>query len=176
MNEPEPLPEPVAVIQVAFDFTVHAQPAATVNVTVPFPLAGFIVRVPGVNVTAHGLAGWLTVNGLPPIVSDPDRDALSGFADTVYLTVPLPSPLVPEVTVIQLVELLTAVHEHPAVVVIVAEAVPPPYAMDCVAGDTVLLHEVAVRLVAAAWFTVNVRPATVRVPDRGAPEVLASTT
>jgi hypothetical protein len=126
VNEPEPVPDPVAVIQLAFERTVHAQPAATVSVTVPFPLAEFIVRVPGVNVMPHGFAGWLTVTGLPPIVSDPDRDAFSGFAATLYLTVPSLSPLAPEVTVIQLVALLTAVHVHPVAAVTVADAVPPP--------------------------------------------------
>ncbi len=131
------MPEPVAVIHVAVDSTVHTQPAPVVTVTVPLPEPEFIVRVFGVNVIAHGLAGWLTVNALPAIVNDPARDALSGLAVTLYPTVPLPLPLAPEVTVIQLAALLTAVHVHPALAVTVAVPVPPPNATDCVAGDTV---------------------------------------
>lgn len=52
------------------------------------------------------------------MVTVPDRDALLGFAVTLYETVPLPLPLVPPVTVIQ-AALLVAVHAQPAAVVTV---------------------------------------------------------
>jgi hypothetical protein len=44
---------------------------------------------------------------------------------TEYVTKPLPLPVAPEVTVIQLA-LLTAVHVHPAEVLTVTAPLPPP--------------------------------------------------
>lgn len=49
----------------------------------------------------------------PAIVIVPVRDDAVGFATTVYLTVPLPMPLGPEVIVIQ-AALLVDVQLHPA--------------------------------------------------------------
>jgi hypothetical protein len=52
------------------------------------------------------------------MVTVPDRDALLGFAATLYETVPLPLPLLPPVTVTQ-AALLVAVHAQPAAAVTV---------------------------------------------------------
>ena len=60
-----------------------------------------------------------------------------GLAATLNATVPLPLPLAPLVTVIQLVLLLTAVHAHPAGAVTAVDPVPPPAATDWLVGDIV---------------------------------------
>ena len=61
---------------------------------------------------------------------------------------PLPLPLAPLVTVIQLA-LLDAVQPHPAVVVTLALALPPAAAIAWLVGDTVKAH-------APLWVTVTV--------------------
>ena len=53
---------------------------------------------------------------------------------TLYATVPLPVPLLPLVTVIQDVLLLTPVQEHPLPVVTVAVCEPPAATTFCVVG------------------------------------------
>jgi len=80
--------------------------------------------------------------------------------------VPLPLPLAPAVMVIQ-AALLTAVHEQPVVAVTATVAVPPPAAAVADVDPRVGLQA------AAAWVTVKVLPATVRVPERELPVVLA---
>jgi hypothetical protein len=57
-------------------------------------------------------------------VSEPDRGLIDGLAATVYPTVPLPVPLLPLVTVIQLA-LLVAVHVQPPDVVTAVEDEAP---------------------------------------------------
>jgi hypothetical protein len=78
--------------------------------------------------------GCDTVNVCPAMVTVPVRKAVVGLAATVYPTDPLPLPLAPEVTVIQLA-LLTPVHAQPADVVTVTVPVPPPATTDCVVGE-----------------------------------------
>jgi hypothetical protein len=82
------------------------------------------------------------------------------------LTVPLPLPLPPLVTVIQ-VALLVAVHAQPVVVVTDTLAAPPAAVGLADVGD-------AVKLQPAAWLMVTVCPATVSVPVRAGP-VFAAT-
>ena len=77
-------------------------------------------------------------------------------------------PLLPPVTVIQPVLLLTAVQVHPAVVVTLAVCVPPAATTFCEVGESVNPH-------APACVTVTVCPAIVSVPVRGVVEVLAVT-
>lgn len=48
------------------------------------------------------------------MVNEPWRLVPVVFAETEYVTVPLPVPEAPDVILIQLVLLLTAVQEHPA--------------------------------------------------------------
>jgi hypothetical protein len=63
----------------------------------------------GVGVGVGAAASCVTLNVLPAMVIVPVRSAAFGLAATVKLTVPLPLPLAPELTVMN-GELLTAVH------------------------------------------------------------------
>jgi hypothetical protein len=58
------------------------------------------------------------------MVNVPVRLVVALFAETEYLTVPLPVPLAPDEILIQ-VALLTAVQEHPDGEVTLAVALPP---------------------------------------------------
>ncbi len=82
------------------------------------------------------------------------------MAATENDTVPLPFPLAPLVTVIQLA-LLVADHGHPASDVTSVEAVPPLAAIDALVDEIENVHP------APACVTVNVCPAIVIVPVRG---------
>ena len=88
------------------------------------------------------------------------RCAVLGLGATVKLTEPLPEPVAPAVTVIQ-VALLTAVQVHPAIVVTAVEPLDPAAGTDRVEGEIENEQE------AAPWVTVNVCPPMVAVPVRG---------
>jgi hypothetical protein len=60
------------------------------------------------------------------MVNVPWRLVLALFAETEYVTVPLPEPLAPDTTLIQLVLLLTAVQEHPDIEVTFTVALLTP--------------------------------------------------
>jgi hypothetical protein len=93
----------------------------------------------------------------------PDRLAPE-FAATVKATVPLPVPAAPEVIVIHDAA-AAAVHAHPLAAITVKVPVPP-------AAGTVAPPEFSVYVQlgsAAAWLTVNVRPAMAIVLERAAP-------
>jgi hypothetical protein len=77
----------------------------------------------------------LTVTVWPAIVSVAER-SVPVFAAITYVTVPLPVPLLPPVTVIQ-AALLVAVHEHPLVVVTVVVLVAPDEGTLCDVDDSV---------------------------------------
>src|SRR5262245_40009812 len=106
------------------------------------------------------------------MVNVPVRDARAGFAAIENETVPWPIPLAPAVIVIQLA-LLVAVRLQ-----VLAEAVTPtliaatPDPTDALVVDKEKVHEGGagdeppLPLVAPAWLTVNVLPATVSVPVR----------
>ena len=82
----------------------------------------------------------------------------------------MPVPLLPPVTVIHDVLLLTLVQPHPAPVVTVAVCEPPAATTVCDVGASVYAHAPV-----AACVIVTVCPAIVNVPVRVAPVVLAST-
>jgi hypothetical protein len=82
--------------------------------------------------------------------------------------VPLPVPLLPPVTVIHAVLLLTPVQVHPLVVVTAAVCDPPAASTLCAVGAMLKLH-------APACVTVSVCPAIVSVPVRGVADVFAAT-
>ena len=94
------------------------------------------------------------------IVSVPVRADAFGLDATLKPTGPLPLPLAPFVTVIQL-SLLAADQSQPAPEVTVVEPVPPAAATDKLFDEIANVHP------AAACVTVNVWPATVSVPLRG---------
>ena len=79
----------------------------------------------------------------------PTRWLFTVLAATLNVTVPLPDPLAPPVTTIQLA-VLAADHPHPAVVVTVNEPVAPADGTDCDTGASEYVQA------AAAWVTVNV--------------------
>jgi hypothetical protein len=83
------------------------------------------------------------------------------------LTVPLPLPLAPDVTVIH-DALLTAVHPQPLPPVTVTLPDPPLDPTLCDVGDTLKLHT-------PASVTVTVCPPTVRVPERLLVDAFAAT-
>jgi hypothetical protein len=90
----------------------------------------------------------------------PLRCAVLVLGAIVKLAEPLPEPVAPAVTVIQ-VALLTAVQLHPAAVVTVVDPVPPAAGTDWLEGEIVNEHP------AAPCVTVNVSPPIVAVPVRG---------
>jgi len=92
-------------------------------------------RLVGAGGAATGLS-WVTVMVRPATVSVPVRDAVDVFADTVYVTVPFPLPLLPLVILTQL-RLSVALHAQPLVVVTATLAELPPAAIAGVVGDTV---------------------------------------
>ena len=100
----------------------------------------------------------------------PTRWLVTLLAETLNVTVPLPDPLAPPVTTIQLA-VLAADQAHPAVVVTVNEPVPPAAGTDCDTGEIEYAHGAG----AAACVTVKVCPATVIVPVRGVWAELAAT-
>lgn len=108
---------------------------------------------------AHPLP-WTTVYVWPAIVTVPRRSA-SGFAATASCTLPLPVPLLPEEMVIH-GALLTAVHEQPPGAVTATETVPPALATFWLEGEIEYAQP-------PAWFTVNVWPPAVIVPDLSGP-------
>lgn len=119
-------------------------------------------------VSVQGAPASVTVKMLPAIVSVPVRALAALFAAALKLTVPLPDPLAPAVTVIHPL-LLAAVHAHPAGAFTVAVPVPPPEPMLCAEGEIVSVQTTP------ACVTVKVAPAIVSVPVRAAVDVLPAT-
>ena len=109
-------------------------------------------------------AAWLTGNAWPAIVSVADR-APPVFASTVSSTVPLPLPLP--------LPLVKVIHDgspvvdqpQPLAVETATDVGPPPAGAAWLVGFNVYVQLGA----AAAWLTVNARPATVSVAVRAAP-------
>src|SRR5438876_464406 len=95
------------------------------------------------------------------------RDVPAVLPATLNATVPLPVPVAPVVTVIQVV-LLTAVHEQPPGAVTVVLAVPPPATSDWLAGEIVSVHMTPACVIAALL------PPALIVPLRDVVEVFAA--
>ncbi len=100
-----------------------------------------------------------TVNVCDAIVSVPERAVAFGLAATLKPVEPLPLPLAPLVTVIQLT-LLEPDHGQPAGAVMLVDPVPPVAATDRLLAESVNVHPTP------ACVTVSVCPATVSVPTR----------
>ena len=81
----------------------------------------------------HDTPAWFTVNVWPPAVIVAVRAEALVLAATENATVPLPLPLLPEVTVTQAAELV-AVHAQPDEEVTVKLPVPPLAATDWLVG------------------------------------------
>ena len=127
VNPTLPAPLPLAPLEiVTHDVAVVAvqpQPVVVVTVTVPLPPAAGSDWLTGEIVNEQD-AACVTVNVEPAIVSVPTRVVAAVFAATLNVTVPLPEPAAPVLTVIH-VTLLAAVQAHPAPAVTVLLPVPP---------------------------------------------------
>jgi hypothetical protein len=108
---------------------------------------------------------WVTVNVRPAIVSVPDRSVPSLDA-AANRTSPFPLLLSP-LPIVSHEALLLAVQAQPPGAV--TDTVPPPPD-----GGTAALDGEIVNVQPWPWLTVNVRPATVRVPVRAGPVVDAA--
>ena len=95
----------------------------------------------------------------PPIVTVPLRCNVLLLAVTLKVTVPLPLPLAPPVTVIHPL-LLAAVHEQPEPAATPTVLDPAVEAIERLVGDRLYVQG------APDWVTVNVCPAIVNVPVR----------
>lgn len=162
----DPVPErldagEVMVSQFAVVAADHVQPGAVVSsIGVPAPPEIPIDCDAGAIEKAHPLA-WLIPNAVPETLMAALR-AGPGLAATENRMVPLPVPLCPDVTVIQLA-LGTAVHSHSALV-LTATAGPAPAASDTEVDSGVrpIVHP-------PPCDTVTICPATVSVPVRAPP-------
>jgi hypothetical protein len=129
------------VIQLALLTAVQLHPAAAVTVTQLLPPVLPIDWLVGLMLELHeeDVPSWLTVNVCPPTVMVPARGVEVVFAATVNVTVPLPDPLAPPVTLIQLA-LLVAVQAHADPAAIEIEPLPPDAGTDCEAGEMAYEH------------------------------------
>jgi hypothetical protein len=163
-----PLPDPAPPEEMPIHGTLlpafHEQPAGAVTPTDAFPpplptswLAGEIEN--------EQPPSCRTVNVFPPALIVPVRCG-PGLAAAAKRTVPLPLPVAPAV-MLSHGALLAAVQPHPAAVRTSKAPLPPP--AGAVADDEESEIEQS-----APWFTVNVRPAMVSVPDRAGPLVAAT--
>jgi hypothetical protein len=118
---------------------VQSQPLAAVTLAVAVPPAGGWVAVSGATLKLHVAPLWVTVTVCPATVNVPVRPVVEALDATEYVTVPLPVPLAPAVTVIQAM-LLVAVQLQPLAAVTLAVAVPPAADSPCVSGAIVGLH------------------------------------
>jgi hypothetical protein len=131
---PLPLAPLVTVSQLALLVAVHEHQLPTPTSNVPVSPAYDIAWLEGVSVNTHGAAACVAAYVLPAIVAVVVR-AAAPFTDAASVTVPLPVPDAPAVTVSQLGSLLAAVHEHQLPVATVTLVDPPPYANDDEDGE-----------------------------------------
>src|SRR5947208_17173073 len=102
------------VSHASFDAAVQLQPAPVLTVTVPVVAADDArFEESGEIEKEHGAPAWVTVKVLPAMVSVPVREVAAVLAPTLYVTVPLPVPLAPAVTLSHAV-FVVAVHVQPA--------------------------------------------------------------
>ena len=129
---------PDTVIQLTLLTTVHVHALVVVTVALPGPPP--LVTVNEVGVTEKLQAPPCdTVKVRPAIVNVPVRPVVAVLAATLKFTVPLPDPLAPDVTVIQ-VALLTAVHPQPVPAVTFVLPVPPAATAFIELEDRAKLH------------------------------------
>ena len=103
---------------------VHCVPEA-VRPTDPIPPVDGKDWLAAESEYVQAVPDWVTVTSFPPIPTVPLRVLVDEFAAAATVTVPLPLPELPPVTVSQ-AALLTAVQEQPDTLVIPIEADPPP--------------------------------------------------
>jgi hypothetical protein len=130
----EPLDPPVTVTQLAPPVAVHPQPDVVVTATVPVPPVPANVWFDGEMLNAQPAADCVTVKLWPATVRVAVRLDEPVFAAALKLTVPLPEPLDPAVTVTQPAPLV-AVQAQPVIVVTATLPVPPAPPNACVDGE-----------------------------------------
>jgi hypothetical protein len=136
---PDPLAPLVTVSHDAVLVAVQPQPAAAVTATDALPPPTTMLRVVGETVNAHVMPGCVMVTACPATVSVAFRAAVVVFAVAVTLTVPLPDPLAPLVTVSHDAPLV-AVQPQLAPAATAMFETPPPTATFTFVGDTEKLH------------------------------------
>jgi len=164
-----PLPTPLAPLAIvsheAFDVAVHEQFAVTL-MDVVVASGPTLADVGAIEKLQVGAAAWFTVKVCPAIVTVPLRGAGSGLAAAATVTAPLPVPLDP-LAIVSHGALLAAIQLHEAAeavtVIVVLPASAPRLAFD---GAIVKVHGGGG---VADCVIVNVRPATVSVPERSPP-------
>jgi len=163
---------PVSVSQESFDVAVHEHLGVVVTSVLlePDPGPAEIVRGETVYEQVGAAAAWFTVTVWPAIVRVPERGDVSVFSAIENDTVAFPVPLAALVSVSHDAS-ATAVHAHDDVVVMSTLLVPAAAGADTVVDDSEYEQDTD----AAAWLTVNVCPATVRVPARDVASVFAAT-
>jgi hypothetical protein len=124
------------VSQVALLTAVHVQPVPAVTLTEPVPPAPATDWLVAEIEYVHAAPACVTVKVCPPAVIVAVRATVLVLAAALNVTVPLPVPLAPPVTVSH-VALLTAVHVQPVPAVTPTEPVPPPATTDALVADRV---------------------------------------
>jgi hypothetical protein len=164
----EPLAPAVTVSHELLLVAVQPHPDGAVTATLVLsPAVAYAFDV-GEIVSLHVSAAWVALNVLPAMVTEPVREAVPVFAVAATVTVPLPVPLAPAVTVIHEL-LLVAVQLQPPGAVTATLVLSPAVANAFDVGEIVSLHETP------ACVTVKVTPAIVSVPVLAAVDVLAAT-
>lgn len=124
---------------VALLAAVHAHPVSVASVVDPLPPPATTAWLVGARLKVQAAAACDTVKVCVAIVSVPDRVDAFGLAATLNAVEPLPLPLAPLVTVIQLV-LLEPDHGHPAGAVTFVDPVPPAAATDRLLVEIANVH------------------------------------
>ena len=141
-----PLPDPLAplpiVSQAALLVALHAQPVAAVTAVVDEPPAAVSVRDVGDTPKVQAAPLCVTVTVWPATVRVPVRPAVAVLAVALNVTVPLPDPLAPPLTVSQ-AALLVAVQPHPAPAVTAVVEEPAAAVIVRAVGETPYVHAAA---------------------------------
>jgi hypothetical protein len=126
LTEPSPArPVPLAIaIQLKLLNAVHEHEEVVVTVAELLVPPAATASDVGETVNEQLAGACVIVKAWPAIITLPVRDSDDVFAATAMVTVPLPVPEAPPVTVAQLA-LLTAVHVHPVRAVTLTVSVPP---------------------------------------------------
>lgn len=110
---PVPVVPPGNVIHDALLDADHVQAASVITNALPVPPAAVADTLAGPTLNVQ--PAWFTVKAWSAMVAVPGRDALALFASTRMVTMPLPVPVAPAVTVIHGV-VLTALQAQPVAV------------------------------------------------------------
>ena len=121
----------------------HMHPAGALTAVEPVLALAATEALPGATEYEQfgAAADWFTVNVSSPMVIVACRVCVRLLVAAENVTVPLPVPFAPPVTVNHDGALLTAVHEHPEVAVTEVDPVPPLAAIVVLPDDSVYEHD-----------------------------------